>query len=457
MIEPAAAKSSLPFLLGVALALACGSSEPDSSDVGGGPASSGASGPGGADGLGVGGTGTGGSGGAPQGIGGPDVAFGDNGALLTTLEVWPWSMVQDDQQRLVVFGIDTQDEGSIEVVRVAPDGSLDETFGRSGKKTLQIGVPGPSSSIGLALGCALARPEGIYICGHAKDAADASSGRPFVARLRHQDGELDPTFSGGVAWLDVPGAEALAFASTSTDDFLVHLGRPDAVDPTTTSTSVARLTSNGAVDASFGSEGFVHFPMTRRMGGVALGCIAQTVDGLVRAIGAVAGDENSGLVLLTATSGGVAMTAPLSPAKGSPTGCAFDDQGSVTVWSTGIDNQGLLERFLATTAPDVSYGEQGTATTQLESLQGALAEANGQVFAAGRTANGFPTIRYVNQAGEVHPKAWQVADISAYYYAVLRQTDGKIVVAGDRDHDGQGNRWLVLARYVPPQEIPLPK
>jgi uncharacterized delta-60 repeat protein len=444
-------------LLGVALALACGSSEPDSNDAGAAPASSAASGQGGADGLGVGGSGPGGSGGAAEGIGGPDVAFGDNGALLTTLEVWPWSMVQDEEQRLLVFGIDTQDDGIIEVVRVAPDGSLDETFGPSGKKALQIGAPGPSSSIGLAIGCALARPEGIYICGHAKDATDASSVRPFVARLRHEDGELDPAFSGGVAWLDVPGAEALAIASNSADDLLVHLGTTDSVDPTTTSTSVARLGSSGAVDTSFGSDGFVHFPTTRRMGGVALGCIAQTVDGLVRAIAAVAGDEKSGLVLLTATSGGVAMTAPLSPPKGDPTGCAFDDQGSVTVWSTGTDNQGVLERFLATTAVDASYGEQGTATTQLESLQGALAEANGQVFAAGRSANGFPTIRYVSQAGEVHPQAWQVADISAYYYAVLRQTDGKIVVAGDRDHEGQGNRWLVLARYVPPQGIPLPK
>lgn len=53
-------------------------------------------------GVGVGGAGAGagGGGGVPGGIGGPDLGVADQGALLTSLEGWHWSMVQDDQERL---------------------------------------------------------------------------------------------------------------------------------------------------------------------------------------------------------------------------------------------------------------------------------------------------------------------------------------------------------------------
>lgn len=164
--------------------------------------------------------------------------------------------VQPADQKLVTVGLTQQLSGADRysyalAARFLPDGTLDPSFGTGGTVTL---LPGPTVQPGggaEAVRVALQDDGRIVVLG-TFDLNDGGDQQLLFLRLE-ADGSLDPTFgTGGFLILDVPGAagafpEALAIQTDGA--ILASGGVPNGP------AYVLRLTSAGALDASFDGDG----------------------------------------------------------------------------------------------------------------------------------------------------------------------------------------------------------
>jgi uncharacterized delta-60 repeat protein len=129
--------------------------------------------------------------------------------------------------------------------RLNADGSLDTTFGAAGKATVDFG--GDDEGLAAAL-----TPDGHILIG---GSTTASGGGDVAVAQLNADGSLDTTFAtGGKATVDFGGSDV---ASSLLRD---AAGRILLVGQTSAGTgggdfAVARLSSNGALDPTFGTAG----------------------------------------------------------------------------------------------------------------------------------------------------------------------------------------------------------
>jgi len=178
--------------------------------------------------------------------------------------------------KFVVTGYDFAPDhpNRVTVFRVNADGSIDQTFGNAGEN-----VPGGPFNIPEALAL---EPDGKILVGAV---AVLGSGRPAgfgVARL-NADGSADLSFgSGGIAVLSLNTGDGILQALTTTPD-----GRIVAVGDVQLSNSysddaVARLTSDGSPDRTFGNNGRETFDIHLYDD---LKAVAANVDGSIVAAG----------------------------------------------------------------------------------------------------------------------------------------------------------------------------
>jgi uncharacterized delta-60 repeat protein len=152
------------------------------------------------------------------------------------------------------------------LARYSADGALDRSFGTGGKEVVHIGLTGAHAFSIVSL-----PDERFLIAGNVVDDLTRSD---FLLARFNADGTLDPTFgTRGVTTTDFTGIDDVAFAVTLQDDGrIVVAGDSNSIDVTgalgDVRFAIARYTSDGNLDQTFGSGGKVEINPTAAADGL---------------------------------------------------------------------------------------------------------------------------------------------------------------------------------------------
>jgi uncharacterized delta-60 repeat protein len=330
--------------------------------------------------------------------------------------------------------------GSFCVARLRANGTLDTTFGSTGRRRVAFGGENES-----AFGAAL-QPDGKIVL------AGDSSFRVAVARL-NPNGSLDKSFSGDGKRIFGWGALSRATAVLVLGNGKLLLGGFSG--PEGGNMQAARLNANGALDPTFGTDGraTVDFggddfavSMARQANGRVLLAGRSTASGAVvarlRANGALDPDfDGDGRVAL----GGGSLSAVL----------VQPDRKIVVAGNAMGSELMTVTRLMPNGAPDTTFDGDGTATINFGSLADLLGDAalqpDGKLVVAGSTqATGEFAIARLNPNGSPDTtfggdgKATVDFGVAAFGNAVTLQSNGRIVAAGERT----GGDDFALARLL---------
>jgi uncharacterized delta-60 repeat protein len=201
--------------------------------------------------------------------GAPDITFGDNGHVTlawkntTTAEQLDAVAIQPDG-KIVVVGHGTAGYPGWYVMRLHPDGRLDNSFDRDGKVTTAFGAKtGNETANAVAV-----QPDGkILVAGRVSVYPNGSTWHYDFAVARYNaNGSLDTTFGqGGKVRTDFASdvgqtlsrEEAHGIALQADGKIVVGGKAAGGVTFTPDFTALVRYNSNGSLDATFGGDGKV--------------------------------------------------------------------------------------------------------------------------------------------------------------------------------------------------------
>jgi uncharacterized delta-60 repeat protein len=213
----------------------------------------------------------------------PDVTFGISGQVVTDFDGF-----NDD-----VFSVLIQPDGKVvaagsaknpanyydfALVRYLPNGTIDSAFGNAGKVRTDFGTHGYDQ-----IRSAVLQPDGKVAAAGFAISQNGGIWNMAVARYG-ANGVLDPTFSGdGKLQIDFGSCcQSANSVLLQADGKLVVVGYPDS-ESSDSDFVLARLLSNGTLDASFGTGGKVRTSFGDLNGG-AKGALLQP-DGKIVAVG----------------------------------------------------------------------------------------------------------------------------------------------------------------------------
>jgi uncharacterized delta-60 repeat protein len=333
--------------------------------------------------------------------GGLDASFGSGGIVTTVVagaSEGLTNLLQQSDGRIVAVGVSGDD---LALVRYQTDGSLDASFGGSGKVVSPIG-PGRG-----VIYDALLQPDGkIVVVGGSLDSPTSMA----LARF-NPDGSVDADFGSA--------GEVLTNVSVFSDFGLSAALQPDGriivACNVGAEMAIVRYEADGSLDGSFGS------------GGIALGgalpyprTLALQADGKI----VVGGDGSDG-----------------------PGGTDFN----VKLWRLNADG-----------SPDMSFNGGAVVTTVLGPMEdlalSVLVQPSGRILLVGHTTTSaffsaqFAVVRYTSDGSlDTGFGSDGVATTSIDGFArdlasaAVLQPDGKIVVAGEHYLPPEGD--LAVARY----------
>lgn len=179
-----------------------------------------------------------------------DPSFGTGGKALIDVPSagtrWTQAMAIQPDGKLVVAGRANDD---FLVARLNSDGSLDTSFG--GLVMVDFDINDSANAVAI-------QPDGkIVVAGHTSDtSAGETNGNIAVARL-NDDGSLDSSFDGdGKVTVDLGANEGTSGLSIDGDGKIVIAGSHQVtLAPGEASFAVVRLNSDGSLDTSFDSDG----------------------------------------------------------------------------------------------------------------------------------------------------------------------------------------------------------
>ena len=283
-----------------------------------------------------------------------DISFGQDGRALFPTTFAAQGLAIDGAGRSIAFGYawDNYGEAATDwaICRFGPDGSLDSTFGNSGKVTLDF-----DGGYDYADSATFDNSGRLVVSGTGSDPVTGSPAT-VIARLT-DDGSLDASFGiGGL--ISVDAGEAVHNVSLDSQDRVLVWGT--AADPSTGEASfcVARFLTDGTSDTSFGTGGRT----------------------FLSAQGHVWGSEE----------------------------LAIGDDGSLVIaWSALVGNLGnfplQLVKLTAHGSLDSNFGDGGRLSTQLSAADDAMLaiDAQGRVLAAFGDANGDVQLARFDSAGSL--------------------------------------------------------
>jgi uncharacterized delta-60 repeat protein len=416
-----------------------------------------------------------------------DPTFGTNGIVATSLRTASSFALQSDG-KIVLAGLGDLGDGVADtLIRLNTNGSLDTSFGESG--VANFTPPGitaaPNGFFAMAI-----QPNGEIVAAEVTT-TEQGGYYSFVQVVRvESNGSLDASFgSGGFTTTtsipftpyDVSGTQALALALQSDGSILVA---------SSYSNLMARFTSSGQLDATFGSGGLVNladqgpntsFAPTRIVvetngkilvtsGGVPPTPLVQagtiglynsngSLDRTLGAAGTVA-SVASASALLQQTDGKIVVAGSLTSKLNLPPASSAVGFGVVRYTSSGV--------------VDKSFGRGGVTVADFGTnapLSGAFAvaiQSNGELVAGGAAAQGpfnlsfnspFALARFTSSGaldtsfgsgGLVTTTLVSGSGVYSYVNGLAIQSDGKIVAAGNT-LVGQGfgtGTGAYVARYL---------
>lgn len=312
-----------------------------------------------------------------------DNTFGSGGTVTTPAGfiVGNAVVIQPDG-KIVVAGYNDTTFRFV-VARFDANGTLDNTFGVGGIQTTPIGAPNSSLAFAIVL-----QPDDKIV---AVGSAFVGGLQQFVVVRYDSNGVLDPAFN-GIGYTQTPVASSLSAAfgvALQSDGKIVVTGQ--ALDGSDQTVAVARYTTAGILDATFGVLG-----------------IQKTSVGI----------NNSGNAVAIQSDGNIIVA------------------GATTLGGT---QEFLVQRYTIAGVLDATFGSGGSVTTDIGGNAAAYAVAlqpDGKIVAAGYGpyAN-FALARYTT-AGVLDPSFDSDGTVStplanqAQARSMALQSDGKIVVGG---------------------------
>jgi uncharacterized delta-60 repeat protein len=318
--------------------------------------------------------------------------------------------------------------GSFCVARLRPNGTFDTTFGSGGRRRIAFG--GDSET---AFGAALQGDGKIVLAGD-------SDFRVAVARL-NSNGSLDKTFSGD-------GRKTFSWGPLSRATAVIVLPNGKLLlggfsGPEGGNVQAARLNPTGALDTTFGTGGIA----TVDFGGDDFGlAMARQANGRILLAGR---STTAGAVLARLRAGGALDPdfdgdgRVIFPGEGSLADVRVQPDGRIVVAGNTQGSQAMTVTRLNTNgSPDLTFAGDGTATIDIGQMAdqagGAVLQPDGKIVVAGSTqGNGFGVARLnpdgspdsgFGTAGETTVEF----ESAAFGFAVARQPNGRILVAGQR-------------------------
>jgi len=305
--------------------------------------------------------------------------------------------------KIVVFGKTFSNAPSDYVfafARLNADGSIDTSFGNNGRVTRQTGTEGVQT------GGLLIQPDGKIV------ASGGDGGSGDMALLRYNsNGTPDTTFGdNGLVRIDIPLVTPLRGLAMQTDGKLVAAGyiwNGNGVD-----FIVARFNTNGSLDATFGIDG------------------TAIVD--YGGVGNPGGEDQE-------------LTGVAIQSDGKIVGVGFTQ--SVTTRPTGSVNTNkdfALLRLNSDGSRDATFGWQGVVeepiSAEMDEAYAVVIQPDGKIVAAGRTqsnkeqdmavarfnADGSLDTTFGNAGRSIIDFGFDDAA-----YAIARQSDSKLVIAGN--------------------------
>jgi uncharacterized delta-60 repeat protein len=329
-----------------------------------------------------------------------DSSFGKNGIATTDLggaddEAFDAALLPDNGivavGRTDALGILKTTFG---VVRYLPDGTPNPNFGSGGIVTT------PFFGKGAVANAVAVQPNGkIVVAGSADEASGFNS--DFALARYNADGTLDTSFDhDGIVTTDLSGQDEDITALAIQPD-----GKIVAVGTAGEDIALARYTSDGQLDTSFGNGGskITDLGFSDAANGVALTTSGQIVIAGYT-IGATLNNDfllarynAKGTLDTTFGSGGVVKT-DISGADDFAENLVIDGQGRIIVVGRATSSTILdmaLARYKADGTLDASFGNHGTLTADFhgrgEFGQDVTLDSQGRIVAAGYTANGSGT------------------------------------------------------------------
>ena len=419
-----------------------------------------------------------------------DTSFGGDGKVVTSLtrRRYEWASalaIQADGKIVIAGGAG----GAGSVARFTADGTLDKSFSGDGKVTSNFHTAIAKFFVEY-FGVAIQTDGKIVVVGAAEPRSESGTGKRSFALARYDsDGTLDSSF-GAHGRLRTAFSARRAYASgvaIQADGKIVVVGycglrsSPHSIQY---GFALARYTSDGKLDATFGRSGKVETDFTGR-GGAAYGLAIQA-DGKIVVVGSTSGgftlaryDSDGTLDASFGVDGKVRTHFTASGDAGF--GVAIQADGKIVATGVAGRESGhsrfALARYNSDGKLDATFGVNGKVMTAFSlkvdaaaggrifagaAASGVAIQADGKIVVAGSNRrgttspwfgdSGFALARYNSDGtldtsfgvdGKVETDFTAVHDKAT---GVAIQADGSIVAAGIANEDFKVK--LALARYV---------
>ncbi len=347
------------------------------------------------------------------------------------------------------YALTIKDDGNFALAAYNADGSLDITFGTNGKASLDITPYDELSGLALQSGNKII-------------AAGTADTDCMVARF-NLDGSLDTAFgSSGTTTTSYDQQCSINDVVTLADGSILTAGM---VAPDNGFLTVMRYTADGALDTTFGEAGFATATIGMHSGGNSL---AVDADGNIVVVGfsydlmggkpAVARFTSSGALDTTFGSGGSTI---LDYLWAEMWGLAILPDGKILLAGgmyNGSNGDILLARLDSSGVLDPTFGDDGVLLADFgddESATALAALPDGKILVGGQASrNGQDLAAFArfNSDGTADPLFFNhglalvdAGESSAWVNALLLQPDGRIIGAGASE-DKAYNQFFTVIR-----------
>ena len=351
--------------------------------------------------------------------------------------------------------------------RTAP-GDLDPTFGGDGVVRTDL-TPAEDDGYTVAI-----QPDGKIVV-----AGEMGTGgpNPRMAIVRYEnDGSLDPSFGGGDGKVSIDftlGADFAYAVRIQANGKILLAGTADYFGRNSRF-ALARLTSDGSLDPTFGGDGMLMTDVTPSHD--ALNGMALQPNGKIVVVGGVsAGPDNGKIGVLryrsdgsldpTFGGDGIVLNDP-TPTYDDGLAVGVEADGQIIV-AGGAGFDGPNETFVALAfgphgSLDPTFGGDGKVVTDLtpkaDVPYGMAIQDDGRIVVAGSAAQDGPDPRFAlvryERDGSLDPSfkgdGTVITNITPYgdgAYGVAIDPDGRIVAAGQAGTGGPASRFAA-ARYL---------
>jgi len=371
------------------------------------------------------------------------------------------------------------------LARYTPDGVLDTSFDGDGKVTTDFCSSYPQYSDETAGAVAIQTDGKIVVGGTTRTDPDVRDNTGFdwtwwnSALVRYNtDGSLDTDF-GNAGKVELDGgngsADGISDMVLQSDGKIIAVGY--YMSGYNNRFLVMRFNTDGSLDTTFGSSGYVREHFTENTLERAYAVAIQDDGNIVVAGHGQGADGRYNISILRLTSNGVLDTSFSSDGKlvtlaghhSQGLDAVIDADGKILVsgWTSGMstspnDRNFLLVRYDGNGTPDATFGSAGIVSTVFTGLTSSIAglalQTDGRIVAygSGRTSDydyDLELARY-NSDGSLDTTfdsgdGRVTTDLSQYDYSadVVLQPDNKILISADRRSDDNSYSMPAVLRY----------